>query len=270
MTPYSPSIGPSNLSASKPIAPPSQVASSKGKQPESTTDASSKTFLAILFDREDYLRGTSDSEDEDEGEVGRILASFLDPRLLTQDSTLDAAGTSLESPVESVRSRRHSPRKDRFPKSRGLTHLGNRQPMANTLRVHPNLNLQNLFGNLPFSSSVRANNYPLNVQDAQVNNLFLPMWAMMTVSTRPDPGSLKEAFYSLFRDTTAMIESGTPVESIIEIHPNIAALFDEEEYNTSGILSRWSASMVHSAQLRGMSRHTKHSNCTIYTPSKRR
>ena len=64
--PYSPSIGPSNRSVSSSIAAPSQVASSKGKQPASAADSSSETFLAILFDREDYLRAISDSEDEDE------------------------------------------------------------------------------------------------------------------------------------------------------------------------------------------------------------
>jgi hypothetical protein len=129
--------------------------------------------------------------------------------------------------------------------------------MVNTIRIHHNLDLRNLFGNMPFSSSVRANNYPSKIQDVQVGNLFLPTWAMMTVSTREDPGSLKDAFYGLYQGTAAIIEGGTPVEAVIETHPNIAALFNEEDYNKSGVLTKWAAGMVHSAQLKGTSKHLK-------------
>lgn len=121
----------------------------------------------------------------------------------------------------------------------------------NTLKLHPNLNLENLFGNFPFSSSVRTNNYPREVQDAQVNNLFVPTWAMMTVSTRPDPGSIKTAFHGLHEEIAIMIDNGVPTKAIIETHPNIAALFDEDQYNMSGVLSRWAASIVHSIYLKG-------------------
>jgi len=40
------------------------------------------------------------------------------------------------------------------------------------------------------------------------------------------------------------------VDFVIETHPNIAALFDEEEFKRSGILSQWAVGMVHSAQLK--------------------
>jgi hypothetical protein len=74
---------------------------------------------------------------------------------------------------------------------------------------------------------------------------------MMPVNTRPDPGSVKHAFQALYRDTTALIEGGLPIDIIIEVHPNIAALFDEDEYNKSGVLSKWAAGMVHSTLLKG-------------------
>jgi hypothetical protein len=145
-----------------------------------------------------------------------------------------------------------SPEKVEAIRSIHVTHLLSRQSVVNTIRVHPNLNLRNLFGNLPFSSSIKTNNYPDEVQNVQVNNLYLPIWAMMTVSTRPDPGSVKFVFTNIIQEATAMIESGTSVEHILESHPNIGALFEESEFNNSRILSRWAAGMVHSTMLKGM------------------
>jgi hypothetical protein len=74
---------------------------------------------------------------------------------------------------------------------------------------------------------------------------------MMTVSTRPDPGTIKLAFPTILQQATAMLDSGTPVEFVIETHANVAALFDEEEFNNAGILSKWAVGMVHSVMLKG-------------------
>lgn len=205
----------------------------RGKQP--TVSIEDHQFLSLLFDRQDFLAA---SEDEDD----TALDGTLDPRLLFEDGTSSSRYGSI--------SRLPSPEK--LEQSIYATHLRSRQPIVNAIRIHPNLNLRNLFGNLPFSSSVRANNYPVDVQETQVNNLFLPTWAMMTVSTRPDPGSVKFAFQAVMHEANALLESGTPVESVIEVHPNVAALFVESEFHTSGILSRWAAGMVHSMLLKGM------------------
>jgi hypothetical protein len=207
----------------------------------------------MLFDREDYLRDISDSENEheDEGEAAGNADAFIDPRILAQSHIFDSSTTNI-SPGEPAKSQQASPNKEQTIRGHALTHLSRRQPIVNTLRIHPNFNLRNLFGNMPFSSSVLTNNYPAHIQDVQVNNLFLPTWAMMTVNTRPDPGSLKHAFYSLYGETSALLASGTPMEAIIEVHPNIAALFDEEEYYRSGVLSKWVVGVVHSSRLKGM------------------
>lgn len=208
-----------------------------------------RQFLSLLFDREDYLLAISESEDEDNADDNG-LDRTLDPRLLFEGGKLP-----MGSPMDTSSSRMPSPEKAEkgdTVRSIHVTHLRSRQPIVNTIRIHPNLNLRNLFGNLPFSSGVRANNYPEDVQDTQVSNLFLPTWAMMTVNTRPDPGSIKLAFPNILQEATAMLDSGTPLEFVIETHPNIAALFDEEEFKTAGILSRWAAGMVHSVMLRGM------------------
>jgi hypothetical protein len=215
-----------------------------------------RQFLSLLFDRQDYLLAIS-SEDEDDAD-DNALDNTLDPRLLFEGGKMPTG-----SPMDTSASRKPSPEKaekGETVRSIHATHLRSRQPIANTIRIHPNLNLRNFFGNLPFSSSVRANNYPEEVQDTQVNNLFLPTWAMMTVNTKPDPGSVKFAFATILQEATAMLDSGTPLELIIEIHPNVAALFDEEEFNNAGILSRWAAGMVHSVMLKGMS-------CPLVLPS---
>jgi hypothetical protein len=44
---------------------------------------------------------------------------------------------------------------------------------------------------------------------------------------------------------------GIPMSQIIETHPNIAALYDEEEFKKSGVLTKWAVGMVHSLYLKG-------------------
>lgn len=231
-------------------AGPSSTASSSRparKQKQSSAPNSAiegRPFLSLLFDRQDYLLAISDSEDEDDGDAD--LDNMLDPRLLYEGGIKPAG-----SPMDTSASRFPSPDKGEVVRSIHATHLRGRQPIVNTIQIHPNLNLRNLFGNLPFSSGVRANNYPEDVQDTQVNNLFLPTWAMMTVNTKPDPGSAKFAFPGILQEATAMLDSGTPLENVIESHPSISALFDEAKFNESGILSRWAVGMVHSMMLKG-------------------
>jgi hypothetical protein len=267
--PYSPILRQrSTRSGSRPIAPPARATSGKGKQSALTFDVTKPPFLVILFDREDYLRATSESRGEDD--IDGELDGFIDPRLLNQTPTFETTDPSTAPPADIPRSQHSSPRKDNVTSYHTLTPLSNRQPIVNTIRIHPNLNLRNLFGNLPFSSSVWANNYPPDIQDVQVDNLFLPTWAMMTVSTRPDPGSLKDAFHGLYQGTATIIEGGTPMEAVIEMHPNIAALFNEEEYNKSGLLSRWAAGMVHSAQRKGTPHHCTRSCVKLQTPAPER
>ncbi|KAF2624546.1 hypothetical protein BU25DRAFT_398798 [Macroventuria anomochaeta] len=214
---------------------------SAGKRKQSAVPSSDMVdghqFLSLLFDRQDLL-AISESEDDDDADSE--FDHTLDPRLLSEGWKRPVV-----SPMDTPASRLPSPEKEVTVRSIHVTHLRSRQSIVNTIHIHPNLNLCNLFGNLPFSSGVRANNYPEDVQETQVNNLFLPTWAMMTVSTKPDPGSVKLAFPTILQEATALLDSGTPLEFVIEVHPNIAALFDESEFNRSGILSRWAAGMVH-------------------------
>ena len=174
--------------------------------------------------------------------------SNVDPKLIGRGSGFDV-GTSPAAAINLTTSAMSSPQRDDTIVY--ATQLRHRQPMVNTIRLHPNLNLRNLFGNLPLSSSIWTNNYPQHIQETQINNLSVPTWSMMPVTTRPDPGSMRHAFGTILGKATELIKSGTPVEQVIETHPNIAALYSPAEFERSGILSRWAVGMVHAVQRRG-------------------
>ncbi|EEU34276.1 uncharacterized protein NECHADRAFT_50387 [Fusarium vanettenii 77-13-4] len=123
------------------------------------------------------------------------------------------------------------------------------QSLAAFLRIHSNYG--NSFGNLPLSSSIRANNYPPDVQDVQLRNFTVPIWAVTTLNTLPDPGGLREAFTSVYNEATRLLQEGSDLERVVRAHPEIAALFDQEEFDKSSFLSRWAAQMVHSVKLKG-------------------
>ncbi|KAM0468116.1 hypothetical protein ACHAP7_011185 [Fusarium lateritium] len=115
--------------------------------------------------------------------------------------------------------------------------------------VHPNYS--NHFNNLTLSSSIRANGYPRYIQDAQIRNIFVPNWAVTSLNTEPDPGGLDDAFGDIFKKATGLLKKGEPVHRIVGDHPNIAALYDQEEFDKSCVLSQWAARMVHSVKRQG-------------------
>ncbi|UPL02491.1 hypothetical protein LCI18_013425 [Fusarium solani-melongenae] len=123
------------------------------------------------------------------------------------------------------------------------------QSLAAFLRIHSNYG--NSFGNLPLSSSIRANNYPPDVQDAQLRNFTVPIWAVTILNTLPDPGGLREAFTRVYNEATRLLQEGTALEKVVGTHPEIAALFDQDVFDKSTILSKWAAQMVHSVKLKG-------------------
>lgn len=220
--------------------------SAEGKQPM-RADAEESPFLSLIFNRDDVLLEIHDSEDEadTDGEMDELFAPSWTGSIGSPSSSREVS----ENP--------HIPsRRNQHQKSIHATHLGDRQSIVNTLRIHPNFDIRNFFGNLPFSSSILANHNPLDVQELQIKNLFLPTWAMMTINTRPDPGSLRNIFSDILHQSTEMLQNGTPLDVLIETHPNIAALFDENEFNRSGILSKWSTGMVHSTLLKGKTRYS--------------
>jgi hypothetical protein len=226
-----------NWSSANSISPFTPDAQSKVTQRAFTPSTSQLPFLSLLYLREDFLRPTVECEES--GLQGGV------------DETMDSTSSAQvrEWVVDVARpARGHT---DERGRSIHVTHLMGRQTMLDEISLHPSLNLRNHFANMPLSSSIRTNNYSGYIQDLQVNNLSVPIWAMMTVNTRPDPGSIQDPFHDILQETGAMLANGMSIGQVIEVHPNIAALWDEDEFNRSGPLSKWAVGMVHSAKLKG-------------------
>lgn len=118
-----------------------------------------------------------------------------------------------------------------------------------SMRIHPNV--RNHFNNLSLSSSIRVNGYPRHIQDAQVRNIFVPNWAATSLNTVPDPGGLDDAFSDIYQQATGLLKDGESITKIFGHHPNIAALYDQQEFDRSCLLSQWAARMVHSVKRKG-------------------
>lgn len=108
----------------------------------------------------------------------------------------------------------------------------------------------NDFGNLPFSSSIYANHYPPSTQQQQAQNLFAPLWASLPLNTLPGVHSVKEAVSATMRRARSLIQAGRPPERVIGHRCNVAAIFDQAQYNQSTLLCQWAAGLVFSVQLR--------------------
>jgi hypothetical protein len=228
----------------------------KGKQSTIGDAATDQAFLVSLFDRDDFLLAKNKPEDESE-ENEDFEKVRIDPRLLRQAPNFGIRTNLLPSSERSFQSQRSSSHRQDTTRSIYPTQLTGRQLIVHNTHIHPNLNIDNLFSNMPLSSSIGNNHYPANIQDTQISNLFLPVWAMLPISTVPGPGSLGCAFSSILQEAASLKNMGVSIEQIIETHPNIAALFDDDEFRNSGILSKWAAGMVHGVFLKGMNQQSK-------------
>lgn len=229
---------------------PALGSSTKGKLPGNTDEGESQPFLSITFDREDFLLAIGESDDESDDDDDTYQAD--DSRPSQHAPTPEVGSLPLMSPAESSREGKPSLHRRDTIRSIYATHLLSRQPIVNKIKVHQNLDLSNLFGNMPFSSSIQANHFPPEIQNQQISNLALPTWSILPINTRADPGSLKTGIPLILEEATNMIKQGVPIDHIIEPYPNVAALFDREIFNRSCMLTRWAVSMVHSTQLKGM------------------
>ncbi|KAK9795803.1 hypothetical protein SCARD494_04774 [Seiridium cardinale] len=106
----------------------------------------------------------------------------------------------------------------------------------------------NGFHNLPFSNSILANHYPGAIQQQQHNNVFRPLWSILPLTTRPGASSVTDSVAFTLRQARSLIQSGQSAEEVAGRNCNIAALFDENQYNRTSLLSKWSARLVFSIQ----------------------
>lgn len=131
----------------------------------------------------------------------------------------------------------------------GRVCLGEEELQDREVRIYPNYD--NNFGNLALSDSIRANGYPRHIQDAQIRNIFVPSWAATTLNTELDPGDMSNAFGDIYQKATSLLKKGEHVSRVIGDHPNIAALYDQAQFDRSCLLSQWAARMVHSVKCQG-------------------
>jgi hypothetical protein len=216
--------------------------------------ATDRAFLFPLFNRADYLLTSNEPEDEKEKDRKASKKIEIDPWHLQRTLHYDIGRDPLPSSKQLSQSQRPSPCWRDTTRSICSTQFIGRQSIVNTTRIHPNLKISDLLGHVPFPISIGTDCHPADTQDTQMSNLFLPPWAMLPTSTVPDPGSLNCAFSSILQEAANLKNTGVPIEHIIETHPNIAALFDEDVFRSSGILSKWAVGMVHGMLLKGMNR----------------
>ncbi|CAN9297000.1 unnamed protein product [Alternaria alternata] len=61
-------------------------------------------------------------------------------------------------------------------------------------------------------------------------------------------GSISAALANVRNEISSSLEKGTPWNTLVGLHPNVAALFDENSFKKAPFLSQWAASMVHSVK----------------------
>ncbi|QPC59938.1 hypothetical protein HYE67_002169 [Fusarium culmorum] len=195
-------------------------------------------FFEPLFEHADFLLTTAyDIPGRSPHSAQHITARHIDSQ-----SQLVHDGPTLSVPTA-------VPHVDNYALPQSDVQANTEEAMSSSLGVQPNF--RNHFNNLSLSSSIRANGYPRKIQDAQIRNIFLPDWAATSLNTIPDPGHLEDAFADIYKRATSLMESGEPVHRIVGHHPNVAALYDQQEFDRSCLLSQWAARMVHSVKRQG-------------------
>src|SRR3569833_2780630 len=81
-------------------------------------------------------------------------------------------------------------------------------------------------------------------------NIFEPTWAMMTDNSSSDIGKMRQAITGIYDNATEMMTAGALLEDVAGAYPNIAAIFDEQQFATSPIITQWAARMVRSIRLK--------------------
>lgn len=104
------------------------------------------------------------------------------------------------------------------------------------------------FRNLDFSSAVRANHYPIEIQQRQVDNIFTPLWAILPMNTLSGQPAVTNSLSATLREARNLIRSGYPTSGIIGKQCNIAAVYDQKQYDSTTLLSKWAAGIIFSIQ----------------------
>jgi hypothetical protein len=106
----------------------------------------------------------------------------------------------------------------------------------------------NNFKNLPFSNAILANHQPPFIQQQQLANMFESIWSILPLTTLPGASSVKDSISSTIQQARSLIQAGEPISRVAGKSCNIAAIYDQEQYNQATLLSRWAARLIFSIQ----------------------
>ncbi|KAJ3523718.1 hypothetical protein NM208_g12342 [Fusarium decemcellulare] len=120
---------------------------------------------------------------------------------------------------------------------------------------HPDLGsrtwsyVSSTFGNLPFSSGIKANHYPEVAQRGQLQNYYAEHnWAMMTANDGHGVASVTKAWADTLKHAKQLIVEGVSPEKLIGTFPSVAALFDKDEYERASMIGKWAVRFIYSAR----------------------
>ncbi|KAM0207699.1 hypothetical protein ACHAPQ_006589 [Fusarium lateritium] len=105
------------------------------------------------------------------------------------------------------------------------------------------------FGNLPFSSGIKANHYPAVAQQGQLQNYYAKHnWAMMTANDGHGVDSVTKAWADTLQKARQMVAEGANPDDLTGTFPSVAALFDKNEYENAPMISKWAVQFIYSAR----------------------
>ncbi|KAM0425663.1 hypothetical protein ACHAPT_009195 [Fusarium lateritium] len=105
------------------------------------------------------------------------------------------------------------------------------------------------FGNLPFSSGIKANHYPSAAQRNQLQNYYAKHnWAMMTANDGHGVASVTKAWADTLKNARQLIAKGVNPDELTGSFPTVAALFDKKEYEAAPMISKWAVQFIYSAR----------------------
>ncbi|KAF5021211.1 hypothetical protein F66182_6750 [Fusarium sp. NRRL 66182] len=105
------------------------------------------------------------------------------------------------------------------------------------------------FGNLPFSSGIKANHYPTVAQQGQLQNYHAKHnWAMMTANDGHGVDSVTKAWADTLEQARQLVAEGVNPDDLTGAFPSVAALFDRTEYETAPMIGKWAVRFIYSAR----------------------
>lgn len=78
--------------------------------------------------------------------------------------------------------------------------------------------------------------------------MFGSIWSILPLTTLPGAASVKDSISSTIQQARLLIQAGESMDQVAGTSCNIAAIFDQEQYNQATLLSKWAARLVFSVQ----------------------